>query len=292
MKIWSYVLVAAAVLSVAPVAHAAAGDVRRALRQAGFAEVADQAAAAARPTWRIERTLLRSHPRALGTTRLGGSPDLPTGTPWPQCAGKAQTFLGQIRARDLPAGARSLRKHRGLLLFFSQIEFEDPSDRNGIDAGRCVSVVHAPEGSRLTRTGAPRGSQTAAIRPARTRFVEEVDLPDVSSDYNRLAPPLHDVAFSPDRAYAWFTLRLQLQRRTRDPDHRLLGYVDSPNGEHGQCWWNTRRTKRAPWVHLFSMSYDERLRFAVGDGGVLQIAISPRDLAAGNFDRVCSIFRQ
>ena len=276
-------------LALAPAAAAApSDDLRAGLERAGFGEVAGRAVAAARPTLRVERTPLRAQPRAPGRSHLGGLPDLPASEPWPQCGGQAQSFLGQFRLRDLPAEGRALRRHGGLLLLFAHVEFEEGETEFGLDAGRCATVLHARARVPLARRARPRGATTLRVRPARVRFVPTLDIPDVSLDHNRLAPPLQDIVLPQQRAFAWADARLALQGRGRDPDHRLLGYVDSPNGESGRCWWNTRRRRNA-WHHLFSMGYDERLRFEFADAGALHLVIAPGDLRAGRFSRVCAI---
>ncbi len=43
---------------------------------------------------------------------------------------------------------------------------------------------------------------------------------------------------------------------------------------------------------LLQMAFDERLNFAIGDGGSLYLTGRPADLRAGRFDRLCSEFQQ
>ena len=273
-----------ALLLAAPVAHAGfrARQVREAAVAAGFGAISDRLAGASRATVVIRRTR-RPVPARHGTSRLGGPADLPAGEPWPQCGGRPQTFLGQIRVRDLPRPARALRRHGGLLLFFTHVELEDPSDTSyGVWAGDCTAVLHARSGTRLERRARPAG--TLAVRSARVRSAARPDVPDVSWDYNTLAPPLLDVRLADDRLFPFFEFRDGLRGAA---SQRLLGYVDSPNGEGEPCWNRTRRRKGA-WRHLFTMNQD--LGFEVADGGRLQIAIGPRDLRRGRFGRTCGIF--
>jgi hypothetical protein len=127
-------------------------EVRKALVAAGFETIADQVSAAARPALMIDRQILRREPRARGTTRLGGRPDLPLGTEWPRCRGLQQSFVGQIRVRDLPRQAPELRRLGGTLLFFTVNGSADDEERYGVWPGLCSAVVHAEPGETLKRT--------------------------------------------------------------------------------------------------------------------------------------------
>jgi hypothetical protein len=189
-----------------------------------------------------------------------------------------------------------LRRAGGRLWVFTDVEFESSDTSYGLWAGDCTRIIHAPAGTPLRRTARPR--RTMRLRPARLRFRVETDIPDVSMDTNRLAPPLQDVQIPRERQEAWWTMRLDLQARNaadwRDPvwggiEHRLLGYIDTPNGESGSCWRRTQRSSH-PWRHLITIASDYRIGFEVADAGQLQVAIDPRDLRRGDFDRVCGIF--
>jgi Domain of unknown function (DUF1963) len=286
------VAAALALLVAAPVATAGYREqqVRETAQAAGFADVADRLAEASRPTLVLNRKMLRRAPRELGTTRLGGLPDLPRGQRWPQCGGRAQTFLGQFRLRDLPRAAEPLRRHGGRLYVFTEVEFEDPRATGyGLSAGRCTTALHAPIGRRLTRTARPRGEPTMRLKPARIRFARRPDVPDLSVAAGTLAPPLLDVAMDRSRWESWWAFRDRLRAVRGFRPHRMLGYIDTPNGERGRCWSQTRQSAD-PWEHLFTIGLDYDVGWEVGDFGRLQVAISPADLRRGRFDRVCGIF--
>ena len=142
-------LALASLLILPAAAHAQAygdAEVRAAANAAGFGNIADRAAAVARATVLVGRRVLRRAPPALGTSRLGGNPDLPAGTPWPVCGRRRQTFLGQFRLADLPAEASELGGHGGVLLVFTEVRFASRSaTAHGLWAGRCTTLVHAPE---------------------------------------------------------------------------------------------------------------------------------------------------
>ncbi len=279
-------LAAVALLAAAPAASAQGfrePEVRAALEANGLGALADTIAPAARPAMIVDRSLLEREPSELGTTRLGGRPDLPVGTKWPRCHGYAQTFLAQLRLRDLPAEAAELNGQDGTVLFFAHIDRVDGS-WNQPFSGECTTVVHARSGTRLRRASIPR--HALRLRPALPRF-------DV-----RARPPGHEL---PDRqpdaaaargqagvdSFAWNDVRDQLEGRQFRP-HRVLGYSNSPVGGT-PCSLRAERTSD-PWRHLFTLGYDKRLGFAVESFGRAEFLISPADLQAGRFERACGFF--
>ena len=280
-----------AVLLAAPAAASAYrdGEVRAALESAGFGSIADRVVESSLPTVVAGRRLLDRTPRARGTSRLGGNPDLPEGARWPRCAGRAQTFLGQIRLSDLPIDAAPLRDQSGVLLVFTEVRFTSPrSTGYGLWAGRCTTVVHAPEGARLVRTRPPRRAAVMRLRPAALRFRMRPDVPDTGMDLERLAAPLQDIRIADDQLEDWWELGEALHRRPGLLEHRLLGHMGTPNGET-RCWRRSQRREGA-WRHLLTIGADWRVGFDVADTGRLQVAIPPADLWAGRFDRVCGSF--
>jgi hypothetical protein len=258
-------------------------DVREAAITAGYADIAERVERAARPAVFLRPRAIGRTPSALGTSRLGGDPDLPASARWPRCKGRPQSFLAQVRVRDLPAGARELRRHGGLLLFFTHVEFEGGVTDYGLWAGDCSTVLHARPGARLVRRDAPR--RVMRLRPAPVRLPARPDVPGVALDSDNLMPPLADIA--PPDWEAWYEFRAALNGGPLSP-HRLLGYADAPNGGD-ECSERAARPRRT-WRHLATFGYDLVLGFEVADGGRVQLMISPADLRAGRFDRVCGTF--
>ena len=278
-------LAAVALLAAAPAASAQGfrePDVRAALQERGLGALADTLAPAARPMAIVDRTLLPREPEELGTSRLGGRPDLPAGTRWPRCHGYAQTFLGQLRPRDLPPELAELAAHDGTLLFFAHIEREDGSWNQPFN-GECATVLHARPGTPLRRAAFPR--HALRLRPVLPRFDVRPDLPDIVFPTDHLMAPLRDVVV---RDYErWFEVRDLLLGKPR-LEHVLLGYSRAPNG--GDDCSERAERGRDTWRHLFTIGPDDHLGFNVADAGALQILIAPADLRAGRFDRVCGVF--
>jgi len=280
-------LAAVALLSAAPAASAQGfrePEVRAALEANGLGALADTIAPAARPAMIVDRSLLEREPGELGTTRLGGRPDLPAGTKWPRCHGYAQTFLAQLRLPDLPAEAAELNGQDGTVLFFAHIDRADGS-WNQPFSGECTTVLHARTGTPLRRAPFPR--HALRLRPAAPRFDVRPVLPDIVFGSGRLMAPLHAVKV--EDSFAWSGVRDRLEGTDFRP-HRVLGYSEAPAGG-SPCSLRAERTVD-PWRHLFTLGYDKRLGFAIERFGRVQFLISPTDLQAGRFERACGFFNR
>jgi hypothetical protein len=264
----------------------ASDDVREAATEAGYGSIAKRLADASLPTVFVRPRPFGATPAALGTSRTGGAPDLPPATSWPRCKGQPQSFLAQIRVRDLPPEAAELRRAGGSLLFFTYIGSEDgPFDEDGPWEGDCSAVVHARVGAPLTRTKPP-GSRTLHMRVARLRFALRPDVPDLALDADHLMPPLQDIV--PEGGWEkWFDFRDAVNGKPR-METKLLGYANAPNG--GNACWQRAERKKSPWRHLLTVGPDDAVDFVVADAGRIQFLIAPADLRTGRFDRVCGVF--
>jgi len=253
-------------------------DVRQAAHAAGFADIADRLAEAARPTTMVAPGKRKAAPAMPGTSRYGGGADLPVEGKWPRCKGRRQAFLAQVRLSDLPAGADELRRLGGTLLFFTDVQSEAGETEYGMWAGDCSKVIHVPAGTPVRRQA--RTKRMLVIKPARMRFTARPDIPDLDFDY-ALMPPLQDINVK-DKLDPYWDMRWALQGKTY-PQDKLLGYSNQMNG--GDECSARAELRTGTWRHLFTFTTWE-----VADGGRLQLLISSEDLAAGRFDRVCGTF--
>ncbi len=281
------VAVTALLLAVAvapdPAAAAPPRDVAAAARAGGLARVADARAVAARPSLRVRRSVVRWAPRARGTSRLGGAPDLPAGVRWPRCAGRPMAFLGQLRLADAAAGGAAAAglPPTGLLSFFAAVEEDGAGSRFWSWGGRCARVLRSDAGVSLVRRRAPRANPRMVLRPATVRFVPEQTLP--------VTPP---IALSNREARAYEALRGRLSpvRFTGlqwGPVHRLLGH---PDAEQEDPVASCPGGPAAGWRTLLGFDWDVRLGYEVADGGHQFVLVREDDLRVGSFDRVCSVF--
>jgi hypothetical protein len=124
------------------------------------------------------------------------------------------------------------------------------------------------------------------MRVARLGFTARPDLPDLALDADHLMPPLQDIV--PEGGWEkWFDFRDAVNGKPR-METKLLGYAGAPNGGNA-CWQRAERAKGA-WRHLLTVGPDDKVDFVVADAGRIQFLISPADLRAGRFDRVCGVF--
>lgn len=170
---------------------------------------------------------------ALGTSRFGGWPDLPPGTPWPEWQGRPLGFIGQIDLTEAHAAGVSLRLPKsGLLSFFLGSEEEPLEDARGserfafkyayrdqvfeeADLRNAWRVLFMPHGTPLERLVYPGSPLPPRAEPRALRF-------------SKGALPLPD-----EKAAAYHALRLTGDARERydelidglSPEH---GYLDAP----------------------------------------------------------------
>jgi uncharacterized protein YwqG len=75
------------------------------------------------------------------------------------------------------------------------------------------------------------------------------------------------------------------------PVHQLLGWP-TPVQDDPTYGCGSRGTKRPSRRLLLQLDFDPALRFEIGDGGALYLTITPQDLRAGRFDRLCAEFQE
>lgn len=162
----------------------------------------------------------------IGTTRLGGDPDLPAGTDWPEGPDLPLSFVGQINLGDVtPLVPNEGLPTAGLLSFFYDTVAMpwgfDPADHGS------WAVIHSGADDELVRHSAP------AALPATERFEAVVLAPFRELSYP--AAESHDVRElgieGPD---LWLTYSQALGQdldEEEDTTNRLLGNPDAVQGD-------------------------------------------------------------
>ena len=230
---------------------------------------------------------------AAGAGRLGGDPDLPAATAWPTCRGHRMSFLAQLPLADVAAVApRAVPARAGTLAVFADL-IPDESGVTRMEqgygrVGRDTCVVVRTLRGRLVRRATPENVPTLRSRPVRLR--PTLTVPDYGVAERRYG--LKD-----EHLNAWFRLEAETSAGTLGrrgdirPRHQVLGW---PLPVQDTPLYGCGSASPRGLTHrlLLQLDFDERLRFAYGDGGVLYLSGRPADLRAGRFGRLCADFQQ
>ena len=247
-------------------------------------------------------TLTPAAPAALGTSRLGGGPDLPEGFSWPIHKKRPLDFLLQVDLRDLsPFQGMELLPKDGLLSFFYDLEEQpwgfDPAERDGF------KVLYTPAAAPLSRH--PPAHAETAFRPAQLKFRQSYSFPSYGSrDEERLEA---EAGFSEQEGEAYLDFSSTLPTAGAPPDapiHQFLGHSSNIQGDmqleaqlvtHGLYCGNAsgyedprRKELEAgaeDWLLLLQLDTDDSLGFMWGDCGRIYYWIRRQDLKDRRFDR-------
>src|SRR5690349_18647643 len=153
------------------------------LEKFGFSRWYNEIEPLTRPAIRLKSRQVDEKELPLGSSKLGGSPDLPPNIEWPWYKDRPMAFLAQLRLDEVaPYDTESLLPSSGLLYFFYDIEQEpwgfDPAWRDG------WKVVYEDDISQLTRTSHPAFTSIfpLSFNPCAIEFANEITLPSFESE--------------------------------------------------------------------------------------------------------------
>src|SRR5579863_9500782 len=111
-------------------------SVRAAFVSTGLARLTKDLDRVSKSSIRLSTTAVDEFLLNVGASKLGGIPDLPPGTQWPQCKGLPQSFIAQLRMDDVrPYDTNNVLPKNGMLWFFYDAQQQtygaDPADRGG-----------------------------------------------------------------------------------------------------------------------------------------------------------------
>lgn len=212
------------------------------LEPCGLADRLDEVRALLRPSLRMHLSALEEEEEGeleLGSSRLGGDPDLPPALAWPQIEGEPMVFVAQLdlaELADYQAAAELPRE--GLLSFFYA-----PIPPEGFGLEHPVAVLHLLDLDALQRRPSPEPRDR--LRPHAIDFDEEALLPALESTYHyeALRPAAEVRAFyeSLERGHAEQPpidysalanlVAMHSECDFERPIHRLLGHPASIQGD-------------------------------------------------------------
>ncbi len=241
---------------------------------------------------------------AVGHTRFGGEPDLPSSVAWPTRDGKPMGFLAQLAMTELaPLTRAGMLPPTGLLSFFHSTADCTGSDSD--DAGGW-SVIHVDgHEERLDQRKTPAGVEDYQhYRECGVRIQVEDSLPAASSKL------LGDLGLA-DRVArdSYEELRTKLAQGVPSSRHRMFGWPDQV--QEGAMRIQVELLHREPpfddprkmppdeiarlnasvleWCLLLQVDSDDNTDMMFVDMGRMYFWIRKQDLAARRFDRVWCI---
>ncbi len=254
------------------------------LSSGGLARVSKEIEKVALPSIRLtthptEGILLR-----VGSTKFGGSPDLPQGARWPEHNGVPLPFVAQFNLTEVAAyDTAHLLPETGMLAFFF--------DQDAFFEGRAITChVHYTSGSlsNLWHHPLPENiPKRERYRPSEVTCAIEITLPDYSPyDETSMGRLGLSGLLTDEEEQAYYQLQAQLASRVdtqyHTPIHRLLGHADSVQ-------WDMHKDlggKAADWQLLFQADSDGTPETDWGDTGRIYYWIRTHDLRARNFSQV------
>lgn len=278
-------------------------DVSRALAAAQLTELAGHIEALVRPAIRLSLKTVEQSTTAIGTSRIGGQPDLPPGTPWPAKQGAAMSFVGQVRLEEAaPYDAAHLLPAAGLLSFFYDAGQEtygaDPADRAGFQV---LSV--AGEGlAKLQRQPFPAALPPAArFQPCAVTFTAtltaaqspELEIPGLTwspDAQQRYEAAIGGVAGLPSQPPGGPRSQLLGFPDTLQDDMRMECQLASHGVGMGQAGSDPRTPALAAgaanWQVLLQLDSEPQAGMRWADAGMLYYWVEREALRAARFDNV------
>jgi uncharacterized protein YwqG len=279
-------------------------DIAKACIDAGLATRTADILEAARPSLQLILAPTDMAELSIGESRVGGVPDLPAATAWPEWRDGPLSFIAQIDLHDLASRpAAALLPRSGHLLFFYHAEQKtwgfDPKDRGS------WHVLYTPPETQLARFDPPRNlPEEGRYRPCGLSYREVISIaaPD-SAD----CVALH---LTPQQRDAYFEVYDALFENGHGASSWMLGHPEQIQGDmQTECalvtgglytgdqsgWRDPRRLEleadARSWRLLFQVGSEDAAGMMWGDVGCLYYWIHQRDLAAHDFSHTWMVLQ-
>lgn len=272
-------------------------------RQRGLTRVADQLASLLAPSIRLKTEVVPEDNLDVGSSHLGGTPDLAPETSWPECKGVPMAFLGQIRMSDVAALDHDARlPHSGMLYFFYEAKAQswgfDPKDQ-----GNWI-VIHFDKDLATLQRATPPATlpEESRFHCCQVTFSLEITVPP----YDSVAVERLQLSEAEGNAYANLLDALDQS----EPVHRLLGYPEPIQGDmQTECQFvvngvyvgggtdvsDARRQSLekgiTDWQLLFQLDSDESMGTMWGDAGRVYFWVREHDLKNRDFAKALLILQ-
>lgn len=240
------------------------------LAKEGLGPVADRLRGLARPSIRLRAVARDDDEIPIGSSKLGGEPDLADGSEWPSWEGKPLSFLAQLDLEEVaPFDLERLLPTTGRLLFFYDAAGQ-PWGGQAADRGRW-RVLWNPAGEALVRTAPPDVLPPVLELASRVvRLEVELTLPALDRATTSRGLDVKRDALLVE----WTDRHFPTPEHTKT--HRLLGHADVIQGE-------IEIELGDDWTLLLQLDSED---VSWGDAGRLYFWIRRDDLARGSFAEI------
>jgi|GEM_PF-445153 len=237
-------------------------EIQQILRRGTLRRHATQIEAWLQPGARIHTTPVPNGSLAVGQSKIGGLPDLPPGSAWPEQEGKPLWFLAQINLSEI---ADWRLPPAGLLSFFHS-------------PGAGCRVQFTEPGQPLARAVPPDGVPLEPpLGECALQFGLVLTLPAWDS------PPVQSLGLSAMQLEGYEEIeRLLYESSGGFPDHQLLGHPRVVRGDMSP----DLPQELGKWTLLLQLASDHATARHWGESGSLYFWIPASDLSARRFDRV------
>ena len=255
------------------------------------------------PSIRTQTVIMENDEVLPGTSRLGGLPDLPSGSIWPRWRDKALSFVAQVNMADIKnLDVDNIFPDMGLLSFFyNQYQWLE-GEPFGQDMWQVIFT--SLDSTSLEPLPAPPNFGENRLYPScRLTFQVEITLPPFESYYG-----FKHLGYTYQHGIDT-KLKLLYDRiwdlMMQDQDHcrsRLLGHPDQIQGDIfleaysgslsktldlvSTSIYDDTNTAITEWVLLFQLDSEDQAKMMWGDVGRLYYCIRKEDLRSLAFDKV------
>ena len=272
---------------------------RRSIAEVGLAHISEKIVSAAKPAILIELIDSEEAKIAIGDSKIGGNPDLPSDYTYPQWENKPLGFIGQINlASASKFDIDNLLPKVGLLSFFYDL-YDQPwgGDPKRLGFSR---VEYFPPGAQLIRCEIP--DDEIRLKSSSVLLSASLTVPHYGSQsYDVLQ---RKIRFNDDEERKYLDLPGQMlvnyRQTTSKANHRLLGHSSNIQDDmqleaelvtrglypraHKHPIAKILKPRSGQWQLLFQLDSDDNGDFMWGDGGMLYYWIRQSDLMNQKFE--------
>lgn len=269
-------------------------EVEAVFKGAGLTRLLKDLDALAKPSIRLSTNSAVEEAFAIGTSKVGGLPDLPADITWPEWKGTPQSFIAQLRMEDVQEyDINKVLPTNGMLWFFydakQETYGENPEDKGGWQVYFHEDLTH------LQRATAPTSlPQSSHFQACGISFSSEITL----SQYPKLEITKFDWTEEEQKKYEDLLATFPSAEDHGQVHHRLLGNPDTIQDDmRVQCQLVSHGIKdeTSPqaselsktaneWQLLLQIDTDEEASMDWANNGMLYYWITATDLHKKHFE--------